>query len=223
MSRAVVAVIWSVATCALAVPTVQAGEVAGLKTFQAGTLARASEVNANFAAVKAAVDDSHAEIHELLKVVESLQDTVATLSAQLAAVQDSPVMALAPFLSVDATGDVPRVRLTGVNVQVVNGAGRTGSANGAGNLIIGYDEPRISGDSVCSVGTDTAGNPVRDAASCAAQGGTWDLNHKSGSHYLIVGARHNYSGWGGIVAGLQNTSNNGYASVTGGWRNAATG
>ena len=34
----------------------------------------------------------------------------------------------------------PTVELSGVNVQIVDGEGKTATANGAGNLVIGYDE-----------------------------------------------------------------------------------
>ena len=37
-------------------------------------------------------------------------------------------------------GGKPTVEFSGVNVQIVNGEGRTASTNGAGNLVIGYDE-----------------------------------------------------------------------------------
>lgn len=42
-----------------------AAEVSGLNTFSAGSPARASEVNANFDAVKTAVDDNHARLAAL--------------------------------------------------------------------------------------------------------------------------------------------------------------
>src|SRR6266566_1884278 len=38
----------------------------------------------------------------------------------------------------------PTVQFHGCNVQIVNGAGTTGSTNGAGNLVIGYDEHRVA-------------------------------------------------------------------------------
>src|SRR6476661_8778156 len=34
----------------------------------------------------------------------------------------------------------PTIQFTGVNVQIVNGEGKTEGMNGAGNLVIGYDE-----------------------------------------------------------------------------------
>lgn len=37
-----------------------------------------------------------------------------------------------------------RVRFTGVNLQLVNGMGRTDTVNGRGNLTLGYDVARGS-------------------------------------------------------------------------------
>lgn len=37
-------------------------------------------------------------------------------------------------------GGKPTIRLSGANVQIPNGEGSTNTTNGAGNLIIGYDE-----------------------------------------------------------------------------------
>ncbi len=37
-------------------------------------------------------------------------------------------------------GGKPTIQVSGVNVQIVNGEGKTASTNGAGNLVIGYDE-----------------------------------------------------------------------------------
>ena len=42
------------------------------------------------------------------------------------------------------------------------------------------------------------------------------MNSKTGSHNLIVGKQHNYSGYGGIVVGLFNTISGGYASPSAG-------
>ncbi|MEW6183649.1 MAG: hypothetical protein AB1500_10845 [Bacillota bacterium] len=92
-------------------------------------------------------------------------------------------------------GGYPTIRFSGMNVQIVNGNGSTwASPNGLGNLIIGYNESRISGPDV-----------------------------RSGSHYVIVGAAQNYSSYGGILAGWNNMASGGFASVLGGWNNTASG
>jgi len=123
----------------------------------------------------------------------------------------------------------PTVQFRAVNLQVVNGAGNE-SINGLGNIVIGYDTPRSEIPNLyeqeCSQGTGVGNaiqDPIHNEAQCLAAGGTWQLNHKSGSHYLVVGEQHNYSGRSGIVAGMGHTSNSPNASVTGGLYNDANG
>lgn len=72
-------------------------------------------------------------------------------------------------------GLVPTIVLTGVNLQIVNGEGQTHAKNGAGNIVIGYNE---------------TGHPLGD--------------DRTGSHYLVFGRECNYSGAAGLVGGEQN-------------------
>ena len=62
------------------------------------------------------------------------------------------------------------VRITGCNVQVVNGLNDTETTNALGNVIIGYNELRSRGDD------------------------------RGGSHMLVVGKEHNYSSYGAAPA-----------------------
>lgn len=221
--------------------TTQAGTVTIPNMFTAGTPAKAADVNANFDAVKTATNDNDSRISKLeadnatLKAdnttlkdtVSQMQADIKALQSKLAAVNNSQVMALGPYLTVDTISDSrgPLVKLTGVNVQIVNGAGLTASANGLGNLIIGYDESDTSITPRCTIGWDeTQGKPVTDQASCGAVNGIWTAaGFKTGSHYLVVGYGNNYSRWGGIVSGQFNTSNYDYASVLAGEQNTASG
>ena len=83
---------------------------------------------------------------------------------------------------------------TGMNVRVVNGTGTTnGAEDGLGNLIVGYNEERTSG------------------------------NVRTGSHNIIVGRANNYSSYGGIVVGYNNTIAGAHSSVTGGGNNISSG
>ncbi len=172
-------------------------------SFTAGTPAQAAQVNANFSAVKTAVDDNHERI-------EALEAQVAALQAYIAELQS--VMAL----QMDAQGN-PALVFSGVNVHVNNGAGSTLSINGLGNLIIGYDEPTISEVMMCSLGQ------YDDQIDCEGNGALWQASHKSGSHNLIVGTQHNYSRSSGFAAGLRASVTGDYASVTGGVNNKARG
>ena len=124
-------------------------------------------------------------------------------------------------LPIDEVGNTARtIRMTGVNLQVVNGLGVTwgnGAArnnfmaeqndftlhrvNGAGNIIIGYQELR--------------GNDGDED--------TEDLNLRTGSHNLVVGSQNNYNFWGSQVVGNRNTVAGIFSTVSGGTHNVADG
>jgi hypothetical protein len=212
--------------------------------FQPGQPARAAEVNANFDAVAAAVNESKVRIDLNEEGITALSDTITallsavnvlessvnnlqnelaaattiinTLEGQVAAINNSNVMALDPYVTVTMAG-APRVRFSGVNLQVVNGRGTTGSVNGLGNFIVGYDQPRVEGTPICSDGR------FQDMSSCIANGEIWAINHKSGSHNIVGGDMNSYSSFGGFVVGIENAINSEYASVSGGAANIATG
>ncbi len=112
-------------------------------------------------------------------------DQCAQLETRLAALE-------ALLAHVTTNGD--NLVLTGMNFQVVSGAGVTdGVINGTGNIIIGYDESNTSSDK------------------------------KTGSHNLVIGMDHSYSTYGGIVAGEDNEITGDSASVLGGTGNSTDG
>lgn len=85
------------------------------------------------------------------------------------------------------------VYFDGCNIHIRDGSGNTtGTTNGLGNLIIGYNE-------------DTGG-PF----------------NRTGSHNLVIGPYQTYSSFGGIIAGQRNTISAGSASVLGGVDNVAS-
>jgi hypothetical protein len=99
------------------------------------------------------------------------------------------------------------VTITGANLHIVNGLGRTrciseqgkeipDCPNGLGNLIVGYNEPR----------EPEFGEDIR-----------------TGSHNVVVGQHHNFSHIGGLVVGVFNTISGEFASVSGGESNTASG
>src|SRR5690606_29008959 len=143
---------------------------------------------------------------------------IAALEAEIAELRQQLTNALNidPYLSLATVNGQPAIRVTGANLQLVNGRGETRTANGTGNLQIGYDEQRTFGNPECSIGRQTT------EEDCVNAGGAWGMNHKVGSHYLVVGSGHNYTHWGGIVVGSDNTSNFDFASVSGGQRNSAS-
>jgi trimeric autotransporter adhesin len=89
-------------------------------------------------------------------------------------------------------GGKPTIQFSGVNIQIVSGAGKTSAAvNGEGNLVIGYDE----------------------------NGGK---HEQTGSHDLILGEEQTFTSYGGIVAGWGDTISAPFASVSGGRSNSAS-
>jgi hypothetical protein len=127
--------------------------------------------------------------------VASLQAEIAALQKEVAALK--PLAALAPFISVDPNpqNGVQGSNITfhGANVHIVNGTGQTGTVNGTGNLIIGYDElpPNI----------------------------LLPVGGRSGSHNLVVGMYHQFTstGFGNLVAGEKNVANGEAGQVAGGY------
>jgi len=137
--------------------------------------------------------------------ISALQQTIANQAADLDGIKNSNVMTLDPYLTVDLN-DIngmkgPHVIFTGANVHIRSGSGGTGEypLTGHGNLVIGYNEPRL----------DNSGYP--------------DTSERGGSHNLVIGQSHKYSSYGGLVAGLANTISGLYASACGGIGNMASG
>ena len=90
-------------------------------------------------------------------------------------------------------GVVQTLRVSGANLQVVNGLGLTDSLNGLGNLIVGYNELIGVGD------------------------------NRTGSHNIVGGNQNNYTDTGGHIVGVLNAVSSKWASVSGGQGNTASG
>jgi hypothetical protein len=152
--------------------------------------------------------------------ITSLQVLVTAQQAQITALKNSTVQALAPYVSVSqATQNGvagPNITFTGANIHIVDGTNQTNFTNGTGNLLIGYDE----------LPTAQAGYSPLPA------GG------RSGSHNPIVGKYHSFPvGCGNVIVGEGNTAKYSaefvagqgniasgvYASVLGGFENTASG
>jgi hypothetical protein len=107
----------------------------------------------------------------------------------------------------------PHLIIEGVNVHVQSGSGFTDdgcrgwmpgypnceSLTGLGNLIVGYNEPKL----------------LRDPPG--------PFNIRTGSHNLVLGRFHSYTSFAGFVAGLGNDITAAHASVSGGTDNWASG
>jgi hypothetical protein len=134
---------------------------------------------------------------------------------------------------------VPTVVFKGVNVQIVSDSGQTnGPVNGAGNLIIGYNEAsacassywlNCASDADCPLDTCIGGLCNFADADCSTDAdcpanvcGAHSLA-RTGSHNLVIGDFNSYSSYGGLVAGTRNTISGPGGSVSGGSDNTASG
>ena len=108
----------------------------------------------------------------------------------------------------------------GVNLQVTNGSGFTNTANGTGNIIVGYNETsassRFESPVVCSNGRFVT------AQECTDKNHVWSKAQKTGSHNLVVGSGHSYTQSGGVVFGAANAITAANAVVLGGSGNVSS-
>jgi hypothetical protein len=99
------------------------------------------------------------------------------------------------------------VVITGANLRIVNGLEATDTANGLGNLIVGYNELRSEVPFECPPGSTTR--------LC--------IDIRTGSHNIVVGRFNNFSSFGGLVVGQLHEISGQFASISGGNFNTASG
>lgn len=130
------------------------------------------------------------------EIIANLEDSISSLALLVGSGPSGGIPGLDQYLSVDTSTQT--VLFSGANLQIVNGLDSTDApVNGLGNLIVGYNEEAIFNS---------------DSAS---------LFERTGSHNIIVGPRHTYQSYGGIVAGRSNNILAPHASVLNGFNNIA--
>lgn len=162
---------------------------------------------------------SGTEAPRVCLATDTLEARIAALENQITALEAQPGsqvtqdqvdilgnMSTVQISTDDEGGTAKTLRITGCNLQIVNGldatsgdAGNPGgpgvtATNGVGNLIVGYQELHPT-----------------------------DPNDRTGSHNIVVGSYHDYSSAGGLLAGWRNTTSGAYSSVLGGRENTASG
>ena len=117
-------------------------------------------------------------------------------------------------------GGKPTIQFSGANVQIVNGEGTTQTTNGAGNLILGYDE---NPNQEAQTGSHDllVGPEDRYTSYGAIIGGR---NNKALAPYtLLAGVANDAEGeFSAVSGGRLSTASGKYSSVTGGQGNIAT-
>ena len=147
-------------------------------------------------------------LSELRRLLDSKQTTIDELDKRLKSVENqlmnlqtgsNPLQGIVTVETGTINGVTgPHVIFTGVNVHIRSGSNATddnGVPTGLGNLIVGYNEEPEKG----------------------VDGG------RSGSHNIVVGTKNRFSDAGGFVAGVRNTIQGQFATVTGGQQNLSSG
>ncbi len=146
----------------------------------------------------------------------------------------------------------PTIQFSGVNVQVVNGEGKTASTNGAGNIVIGYDENggshaqtgshdlilgeeqtfvdygglvAGSNNSILGPFDSVTGGRLNVAEGDEVSIGGGALNHAKGNESSVSGGRQNTADSlsSSVSGGYGNIASGPQSSVSGGTDNGATG
>ncbi len=110
-------------------------------------------------------------------------------------------------------GGEPTIVFSGVNVQIVNGKGKTESANGRGNLVLGYDEDPGEQTGSHDLAIGTALKFTRWGGIVSGYG-----NSITGAFSSVTGgAANSAEGEGSTVSGgYKNTTEAAHASIFGG-------
>jgi hypothetical protein len=187
-------------------------QVHALQRELAQTRTQVVDLDVELQATKLEVDDlersldlAETEIVDVEQELAEARTTIGQLETTLADAAPAIDLAdrLADCMQIQAglLNGLPglHVLFEGCNVHIRNGLAATATTNGRGNLIIGYNEVR------------------------QVQGPEEALPREEASHNLIIGPFHEYTSYGGLVAGSFNSLQAEHASVLGGAGNRAIG
>ncbi|MDH5541367.1 MAG: hypothetical protein OEY64_00225 [Nitrospinota bacterium] len=174
-------------------------DVASTKESVASANDNVIQVTESILALKTEISGTSGTISQLQNDMKTARANDRRMGRTLEAIKQNSVLELDGKLKLATVNGYPTALFNGLNVQIINGKNQT-TVNGLGNLIIGYNEARTSGNPVCSDGN-------YNKKECVAKGGKWGLNHKNGSHNLVGGNHNSYSQYGGALFRTQNYSN----------------
>jgi hypothetical protein len=163
------------------------------------------------------------EVSQLRTKVLNLENTNSRLSAQVATLHGK-VTALEQKLSkvsyqADGLNGWPTLKISGANLQIVNGRPDTTRVNGLGNLIVGYDADAGPSDGSHNI-------IVGDKQTFTSYGGIMagSQNTLSAPRSVVFGFGNTAGGeWSSVTAGNFNTAAGVASSITGGAYSTATG
>jgi hypothetical protein len=129
-------------------------------------------------------------------------------------------------------GGKPTIQLSGVNVQIINGAGKTDTTNGEGNLVVGYDEEpgEQTGSHDLMVGTKqtfTSYSSIlggwHNSATAPRSVAFGEFSRAEGEEATVLGGQEGLASGvdSVVVGGLKDQATDGYATAGGGFSNIA--
>jgi hypothetical protein len=144
--------------------------------------------------------------------------------SMLSTAEQATLKTVLPYLKYVASGvgGKPTIQFSGANVQIVNGAGKTESVNGAGNLIIGYDEQK-EGDT--QTGSHNLLMGIYNSSPAYSGIVAGYENTATGPYASVTGGYRNIASgdFSAVTGGQYNTAVGSLSTVTGGVENAASG
>jgi hypothetical protein len=150
----------------------------------------------------------------------SCESDATKVAVPASAHEQQTLLSILPHISF-VSGHKRTIRFHGVNVQVVNGTGDTRTADGLGNLIIGYD-----GHSHTETQTGSHNLVLGHAQSFTSYGGLigGDQNKVTRPFSAVFGTENTVSGDNSVVSGGDhNTASGRLSAVSGGDHNTASG
>jgi hypothetical protein len=150
------------------------------------------------------------EVSHLRERVDGLETKVTALEDKLSKVSYEP----------KGLNGLPTVKITGANLQIVNGTGAIQNLNGLGNVIIGYDE---HADDIKQTGSHNL--VLGDRQAFTSWGGllAGSKNVVTAPLAVAFGFANEVKGrWGSVTAGFFNVAGADGSSVSGGSESAAT-
>lgn len=159
---------------------------------------------------------------------------IADLESELGALDGAALTDLMTYVDVDTSLD--SVSFTGANVYVNSGSGTTsGTVNGLGNLIVGYDEGSSSktGSHNLILGSyhgytsygGMVGGYANDIGSAYSSVVGGSYNEATGTTSVVVGGYYNEATGhrSAVLGGYSNDASGSYTGVLGGFANEASG
>ena len=151
------------------------------------------------------------EVSRLRERVDGLETKVTALEDKLSKVRYEP----------KGLNGLPTVKITGANLQIVNGTGAGENLDGLGNVIVGYDghadDIKQTGSDNLVIGGDQTFTSWGDLRAGSQ-------NIVSAPHAVAFGFRNQATGrWSSVIGGDRSSAEGDWASVSGGLRNFAVG